>query len=163
MIIKTALNPNAGNLFLHLTNRRDGNEDIRIAELRGFASGDLRGALREAAMQRYATQCDKVFYHVSFAVPEQDADKMTSERWAMCADRFERELGLEGHQRAVVKHFKDGRWHQHVVWNRINPETMKAAQLSHERREAIRVARALEDDFRTLGHVRRSLRARAGA
>jgi hypothetical protein len=31
MIIKTALNPNAGNLFLHLTNRRDGNEDIRIA------------------------------------------------------------------------------------------------------------------------------------
>jgi hypothetical protein len=82
MIIKTALNPNAGNLFLHLTNRRDGNEDIRIAELRGFASGDLRGALREAAMQRYATHCDKVFYHVSFAVPEQDADKMTPERWA---------------------------------------------------------------------------------
>ncbi len=130
MIIKTALNPNAGNLFLHLTNRRDGNEDIRIAELRGFASGDLRGALREAAMQRYATHCDKVFYHVSFAVPEQDADKMTPERWATCADRFERELGLEGHQRAVVQHFKDGHWHQHVVWNRINPETMKAAQLS---------------------------------
>jgi hypothetical protein len=147
MIIKTALNPNAGNLFLHLTNRRDGNEDIHVAELRGFASGDLRGALREAAMQRYATHCDKVFYHVSFAVPEQDADKMTSERWAMCADRFERELGLEGHQRAVVQHFKDGRWHQHVVWNRINPETMKAAQLSHERREAIRVARALEKEL----------------
>lgn len=147
MIIKTALNPNAGNLFLHLTNRRDGNEDIRIAELRGFASGDLRAALREAAMQRDATRCEKVFYHVSFAVPEQDADKMTPERWAHCADRFERELGLEGHQRAVVQHFKDGHWHQHVVWNRINPETMKAAQLSHERREAIRVARALEKEL----------------
>jgi hypothetical protein len=147
MITKTATNGNAGALYRHLTRTDDGNEQIRVAELRGFASDDLRGALREAFMQKDATRCEKVFFHVSFAVPEQDAQKMTAERWAYCADRYERALGLEGHQRAAVQHFKDGRWHQHVVWNRIDPETMKAAQLSHERRASIRVARELEREL----------------
>jgi hypothetical protein len=147
MIIKTATNGNAGALYRHLTRTDDGNEQIRVGELRGFASDDLRGALREAFMQKDATRCEKVFFHVSFAVPEQDAQKMTAERWAYCADRYERALGLEGHQRATVQHFKDGRWHQHVVWNRIDPETMKAAQLSHERRASIKVARELEREL----------------
>lgn len=147
MIIKTATNGNAGALYRHLTRTDDGNEQIRVGELRGFASDDLRSALREAFMQKDATRCEKVFFHVSFAVPEEDARKMTAERWAYCADRYERALGLEGHQRATVQHFKDGRWHQHVVWNRIDPETMKAAQLSHERRASIRVARELENEL----------------
>lgn len=154
MIIKTALNAHAGNLHRHLTRLDDGNERIRLVEIRGCVadgageSDQLRSALREMKATAAGSRCEKSLYHVSFAVPAQDAERMASDaHWLQCADRLEQEFGLQGHARSIVHHFKDGRWHQHVVWNRIDPQTGLAAHLSHERRRAIKVARELEHDL----------------
>lgn len=148
VIIKTALNPHAGNLYRHLTRTDDGNEKVRLVEVRGCVSEDLLGSLREMKATAAGSRCTKSFYHVSFAAPPADASRLQGdETWLYCANQLEREFGLENHARAVVHHFKDGRWHQHVVWNRMDPETGKAAQLSHEHRRAIKVARALERDL----------------
>ena len=148
MIIKTALNPNAGNLYRHLTRTDDGNEKVRLVEVRGCVSTDLLGSLREMKATAAGSRCEKSLYHVSFAAPLADANQLQSDEiWLRCADRLEQEFGLEGHARAVVHHFKDGRWHQHVVWNRIDPDTGLAAHLSHEHRRAIKVARELEREL----------------
>jgi hypothetical protein len=148
VIIKTALNAHAGNLYRHLTRTDDGNERIRVVEVRGCVAEDLLAGLREMKATAAGTRCEKSLYHVSFAAPLADAERLQSDAvWLHCADRLEQEFGLENHARAVVHHFKDGRWHQHVVWNRIDPETGRAAHLSHERRRAIKVARELERDL----------------
>lgn len=145
MIIKTALNAHAGNLHRHLTRTDDGNERIRVVEVRGCVSEDLLQSLREMKATAAGSRCEKSLYHCSFAAPLADAERLQSDAiWLHCADKLEQEFGLENHARAVVHHFKDGRWHQHVVWNRIDPETGRAAHLSHERRRAIKVARELE-------------------
>jgi hypothetical protein len=69
-----------------------------------------------------------------------------------------KELGLQGHAYAFVIHQKYGprtpdvlREHGHVVWNRINPDTMRAAHDGHNYRKHEQVARDLEREF---GHAR---------
>lgn len=149
MIIKTALNGHAGKLFAHLTRTDDGNERIRLVDIRGCLSDDLLGALREMKATAAGSQCSKSLYHVSFAATTDDQPKLAKDApWLRCAQRVEEEFGLEGHARAVVHHFKDNRWHQHVVWNRIDPDTGLAAHLSHERRRVIKLARELEQELK---------------
>lgn len=149
MIIKTALNGSAGALVRHLTRTDDGNERIRLVDIRGCVSDDLQGALREMKATAAGSRCSKSFYHVSFAATTDDQARLTTdEPWLRCADAMEREFNLQGHARAIVHHFKDNRWHQHVVWNRIDPDTGLAAHLSHERRRAIKVARELEKELK---------------
>ncbi|WP_413783253.1 relaxase/mobilization nuclease domain-containing protein [Asticcacaulis benevestitus] len=68
-------------------------------------------------------------------------------------------MGLEDHQRVIVFHRKDGREHCHVVWNRIDADTLLAAHHSHNCRIHEQVARSLERESglnRTQGvHVER--------
>ncbi|SEB91038.1 Relaxase/Mobilisation nuclease domain-containing protein [Rhodobacter sp. 24-YEA-8] len=47
------------------------------------------------------------------------------------ADQAERKLGLVGQPRAVVIHEKKGRRHAHVVWSRIDAESLKAVNLPY--------------------------------
>lgn len=149
MIIKTALNSNAGALFNHLARTDDGNERIRLVDIRGCVSDDLQGALREMKATAAGSRCVKPLYHVSFAATVGDQARLvTDEPWLKCAERMEREFNLQGHARAIVHHFKDNRWHQHVVWNRIDPDTGLAAHLSHDRRRAIKIARELEKELK---------------
>lgn len=149
MIIKTAVNGHAGNLYRHLIRTDDGNERIRLLEVRGCAADDLLGSLREMKATAAGSRCEKSLYHASFAAPHADSEQLQSDAlWLHCADRLEKEFGLEGHARAIVHHYKDGRWHQHVVWNRIDPDTGRAAHLAHDHRRAIKVARELERDLK---------------
>lgn len=52
-------------------------------------------------------------------------------QWEHTVDRLEQNLGLEGHARFQVEHEKKGRTHRHVVWSRIDPETMTATPDSY--------------------------------
>ena len=91
------------------------------------------------------TQCEKNFYHVSVAI--QDHEQLKREQWLDVAERIGQEFGIGDHARAVVFHVKDGKEHMHVVFSRINPETMKAAHLSHDYRRVVRLARELEQEL----------------
>jgi type IV secretory system conjugative DNA transfer VirD4/TraG family protein/relaxase-like protein len=77
--------------------------------------------------------------------------KMPAEQWQRSIDALEEKLGLQDHARAVVLHVKHGREHIHVVWNRINLETMRTVHDGHNYRKHELVARTLEREF---GHER---------
>ena len=144
MIIKTAQNPNAGALFRHLT-RLDHNERVDVAQLRGVVAEVFQEALAEMEAVACGTQCEKNFYHVSVAI--QDHEQLKREQWLDIAERIGQEFGIEDHARAVVFHVKDGKEHMHVVFSRIDPETMKATHLSHDYRRVVRLARELEQEL----------------
>ncbi len=144
VIIKTARNPNAGALFRHLT-RLDHNERVDVAQLRGVVAEGFQGALAEMEAVACGTQCEKNFYHISVAI--QDDEKLKREQWLDVAERIGQEFGIEDHARAVVFHVKDGKEHMHVVFSRIDPDTMKAVHLSHDYRRNVRMARELEQEL----------------
>lgn len=144
MIIKAAQNPNAGALCKHLS-RLDHNERVEVAQLRGVLATDLRGSLAEMEALAAGTRCEKHFYHISVAI--QDREKLEREQWLGVVDRIAKEYGMEGHARAVVFHVKDDKEHMHIVYSRINPDTMKAAHLSHDYRRNARLARELEQEL----------------
>lgn len=126
MILVGSQRGGAGNLARHLMNDRD-NDHVTIEQVRGFASGDLSGALDEAHAISKATRCQQFLFSLSINPPE-NAD-VSVEGLIDAADRAEAKLGLSGQPRAVIIHEKEGRRHAHVVWSRIDPKEIKAINL----------------------------------
>jgi hypothetical protein len=133
----------------HLMNGRD-NELVRVAEIRGLPAGNLLDAFRE--MQLIASvspQCKNFFYHADINPREEES--LTEREWDQAIDILERNLGLEGQSRVVIEHDKNGRVHRHVVWSRIDPDTMRAVPDSNNYDIHMRTADKLEELF---GHER---------
>lgn len=149
MIIKGGARSKAQELSTHLL-RADTNEKVRIFDLSGVVADDLRGALTEMAAIASGSRCTKPLYHVSISPGLTTI--LTDEQWKQTITTLEAALGLEGHQRAVVLHTKKDRQHAHIVWNRVDGETLKAVHHSHNYRTHEEVARSLERAF-GLEHV----------
>ena len=120
-----------------------GNEKVEIAELRGFVADDLHGALAEAEAIAAGTKCEKYLYSLSL----NPSEVMTREQYAHAIDKAERMLGLEDQPRAVVYHVKNEREHCHVVWSRIDAETMKACALPFDRQTLRQFSQELAREF----------------
>lgn len=122
------------------------NERAELLETRGWGADHLKDSLKlEADLARYATRCEKPFYHVAFrAAP---GEELTPEQWRYCADKLEQAVGLEGHSRALVTHEKDGETHLHVVWSRCDPETWKATNMFRDHYHCKEVAREIEKEL----------------
>lgn len=147
MIIKTAPpHTYVGKLVAHLQRTDDGNEQIRFLGGRGVVAGDdLRDALTEMKALSRGSCCEKPLYHVAFnAAPGED---LSAAQWERCLELWERAMGLQDHQRAVVQHFKEGRWHTHAVWNRVDPETGLAVSIGRDHFTAKAVARKIEREL----------------
>lgn len=139
----------ASRLAAHLA-RTDTNERMEVRELRGVAAEELKGALREMeAVASACPNCQRPFYHAS--INTQAHERMTPEQQEQAFDRLEKELGLTGQPRVVVAHVKEGREHFHLVWSRIDTDTMRTISDSHNYRKHEIVARELEREF---GHER---------
>jgi hypothetical protein len=125
--------------------RADQNERVSVAEIRGLAAQDVRGALREMEAVASGTRCTNYFYHANLNPAL--GETLTPQQWELAADMLERELGLTGQPRIVVEHEKDGRTHRHVVWSRIDADSMTAISdsLTYARHE--RAAREIEQAF----------------
>ena len=117
-------------LAAHLLNEED-NDHVSVHELRGFVSGDLRGALMEAYAVSRGTKCRRFLYSLSLSPPQSENVPMSVFEDAL--DRIEQELGFAGQARAVIFHEKEGRRHAHCVWLRVNVQTMKAIDPSYDR------------------------------
>jgi hypothetical protein len=149
MVIKGKSVAGAMRLAGHL-GRTDTNERIEVIELRDVAAEDLRGALREMeAVASACPNCKKPFYHAS--INTRADEHLTPEQRMASIDRLEEKLGLTGQPRAVVAHEKEGREHCHVVWSRIDLDSMRVISDSHNYRAHELVARELEREF---GHAR---------
>ncbi|WP_022694746.1 relaxase/mobilization nuclease domain-containing protein [Ponticaulis koreensis] len=141
MILKASERAYGQNLARHLLNVED-NEHVELVELRGFISDDLAEAFKEAeALCRGTKRTSKYLFSLSLNPPE-DANA-TLEDFEGAAQRIEEKLGLSGQPRALVLHDKNGRLHAHVVWSKIDAETMTAKQLPHFKRKLMDIAHDL--------------------
>ena len=149
MIAKGGSTSGGDRLTNHLE-RLDTNERMEVKEIRGVVADDMRGALREMeAVAAGAPRVQKPFYHASInTLPH---ERLTEAQRAHAIDRLEKELGLTDQPRVVVLHEKEGREHFHIVWSRVNTETMRAVSDSHNFRRHEIVSRELEREF---GHER---------
>ncbi|KKB76869.1 relaxase [Devosia limi DSM 17137] len=127
MILKGSQRSGGQNLAAHLLNIND-NDHVRLHELRGFASRDLKGAFKEAEAVARGTKCRQYLFSLSFSPPS--SESVTVEQFEEAIGRAETKLGLDGQPRAIVFHEKEGRRHAHCVWSRIDAQTMTARQMS---------------------------------
>ncbi len=139
MILNGSQRGGARDLAVHLM--KPENEHVEVHEIRGFVSGTLAGALREAEAVSRGTKCRRHLYSLSLNPPE--TERASIELFESAIDRVEVKLGLAGYPRIVVFHEKQGRRHAHCIWSRINPETMTAPRLSHDRLKLGDVSREL--------------------
>ena len=127
MIMKASQRGGGQNLAAHLM-RMDENEHVEIHEIRGFVAEDLHGAFKEAYAVSKGTKCRQYLFSMSLNPPV--TEDVGIEVFENSIERAEADLGLENQPRVIVFHEKEGRRHAHVVWSRIDPETMTAKQMS---------------------------------
>ncbi len=131
MILKGNQRGGAVQLATHLL--KDENEHVEIHEMRGFVSDDLHEAFGEAHAIAKGTKCQQFLFSLSLNPPQQEG--VSTKAFERVADEAEKRLGLEGQPRAIVFHEKEGRRHAHVVWSRIDAESMTAINLPHYKRK----------------------------
>lgn len=142
MILKGNQRAGGDDLASHLMNLYD-NDAMELAEIRGTVAQDLHGAFAEFEALATGTRCKQPLYSLSI----NPSQPMSREHYAAAIDRIEAKLGLTNQPRAVVYHIKEGRPHCHVVWSRIDPEKLRAVQLSHDRQKLRSVAQELAQEF----------------
>lgn len=125
---------------------KDENERVVVHEIRGFASNDLHSAFQESHAISQGTRCKQHLYSLSVNPPK--GEDVSIAVFEEAIERAEEQLGLTGQPRAFVFHEKRGtdgqlRRHAHAVWCRIDVETMRAIQLSYDRKTLNGLARDL--------------------
>ena len=125
--------------------RADENERVNVTEIRGLAAETVPDAFRELDALASGTRTKNFFYHAN--INPRDDETLTPEQWERAVDELESKLGLEGQSRFVVQHEKEGRTHCHVIWSRIDPDTLTAISDSHNYMKHEQAARALEAEF----------------
>ena len=140
MILKGNQRAGGSQLAAHLMNLRD-NDHVSVHELRGFVSDELHGAFKEAYAVSRGTRCKQFLFSLSLNPPE-TAD-VPVEAFEQAIASIEKRLGLAGQPRAIVFHEKNGRWHAHCVWSRIDAAEMKAINLPHYKMKLRDVSRDL--------------------
>jgi hypothetical protein len=125
--------------------RADENERVNIMEIRGLAAETVYDAFNELSALASGTRTKNFFYHAN--INPREGEVLTPEQWERAIDELESKLGLEGQSRFVVEHEKEGRAHCHVIWSRIDPDTLTAISDSNNFMKHEQAARALEAAF----------------
>lgn len=143
MIIKGKSRAAPSQLAAYLM-RSEKNERTKLLQLVHPVS-DLKIALVDWQISAGATKGELGLYHAQIA-PHARYD-MTPAQWERAADILAEELGLAGQQRAIVLHFKDGREHAHVVYSRVDLDTMTLRTDSNSYDAHERASHRLELEF----------------
>jgi hypothetical protein len=131
----------------HLMNVEE-NEQVRVVEMKGLYADDVKEALREMRLLAAGTKAENPYYIVSMNPREDEA--LTPEQWEQATDTLEHNLGLDGHARCVVEHEKEGRVHRHIVFSRVDVDTMTVVPTNNNYLIHTATARELE---RMFGHA----------
>lgn len=144
MIINGGSRRNGAFFAKHLMKAED-NERVTIVEMKGLYGETLPEAFREMRLLAAGGRVQNPFYHVNMN-PRED-EQLTPEQWDIAVDTLEKNLGLTDHARFQVEHEKEGRTHRHIVWSRIDPDTMTATSDSFTYPIHTQTARELEQMF----------------
>lgn len=126
--------------------RDDTNSRAEVVDISGLLSEDLPSALREMKTIADQSRCRGNFMYQANINPR-DNEHLTPAQWREAVDLLEKNLGLEGHQRVVIEHEKEGRVHRHVVWNRVDVDTLRVADMGGNYYTHERTAREIEQRF----------------
>jgi ATP-dependent exoDNAse (exonuclease V) alpha subunit/predicted mannosyl-3-phosphoglycerate phosphatase (HAD superfamily) len=127
MILKGAQRGSAKALALHLLNDDD-NDHVEVHSITGFISNDVTGAFKEVQAIAKGTKCTQPFFSVSMNPPLDES--VSVETFETAIQEIEDSQNLKDQPRVIIFHEKEGRRHCHVVWSRIDAETMTAKNLS---------------------------------
>lgn len=128
MILKASERGDAPQLARYLLAQRE-NDHVELHDVRGFASDDLLEAFQEADAIAKGTRCKNHLFSMSLNPPRSANPKIADFESAITD--IEYKLGLANQPRAIVFHEKDGRRHAHVVWSRIDTDSMTALNMSY--------------------------------
>ena len=142
MIIKGGQAGNVGFWSKHLQ-RDDTNTRAEVMEIKGLLAEDLPHALREMKAIADQSRSHGNFMYQANLNPEAH-ERLTPEQWEQAIDILEKKMGFEGHQRIVVEHEKYDRVHRHVIWNRVDVDTLKVADITGNFRKHMEAAREIE-------------------
>ena len=152
MIVKGNIRTNGSSLGSYLLSEgrfeknKEKNERIEVWEANGVEQGDrLQDILADFQHSAENTQCEKPLFHVQIRAGK--GERLTREQFLESVNRLEEKLELTGHERVIVAHTLEGQEHLHVVWNRIDHEQEKAAELHYYKHKCTDLARELEKEF----------------
>jgi hypothetical protein len=128
----------------HLTNAKD-NERVSVEEIRGVSGDNVLDALREMDAVASGTRCENFFYHAD--LNPRAEEHLNPEQWGRAVDILEKQLGFEGQPRIVVEHVKHGREHRHIIWSRIDTDSMTALPDSLTYQKHDRASREIEAEL----------------
>lgn len=139
------------NLSKHLLNST-ANESIEVLQIKGCASDNLFDSFKEMKAVSAGSRTSRCLYSASINVSPDEQHRMSPQFWSIAVQELEKALGMEDHQRAIIRHQKQGedgkiREHIHIIWNRVHPETLKTAHSGWNYRTHEQVARSLERRF----------------
>lgn len=122
------------------------NDAAELLELRNLDAPSLKAALYDMDLLAHGSRCHHHALHVQMrAAP---GEQLSVDQWRDAADRYAEAFGLEEHQAALILHHQeDGATHAHVVFNRVHPETIKAADLWQNYEKHKDLARQMERDW----------------
>lgn len=143
MIIKGKSRAAPSQLAAYLM-RSEKNERTKLLQLVHPVS-DLKIALVDWQISAGATKGELGLYHAQ--ISPHARYEMTPAQWERAADILAEELGLAGQQRAIVLHTKDGREHAHVVYSRVDLDTMTLRTDSNSYDAHERASHRLELEF----------------
>ena len=144
MIINGGAAGNVGWWGDHLTSEK--NDRAELKETKGLLSEDVHSALREMQAVASGSRSQGNFMYQANINPEKD-EYLTEAQWKDAFGTLEKNLGLEGHQRIVVEHEKEGRVHRHAIWNRVDVDTLRVADIGGNWYTHEHTARELEGRF----------------
>lgn len=142
MIINGGQAGNVGWWTKHLQ-RDDTNTRAEVMEIKGLLAEDLESALKEMKAIADQSRSRGNFMYQANLNPEAN-ERLTPEQWQQAIDILEKKLGFEGLQRIVVEHEKHGRVHRHVIWNRVDVDTLKVADITNNYEKHVEAAREIE-------------------
>lgn len=121
MILKGGARSSGAFFSKHLLKAED-NERVSVVEIRGLLADTVPEAFQEMRMVAAGTKADNYFYHLSIN-PRED-EQLTPDQWERATDVAEEHLGLTDQPRMVIEHEKHGRVHRHIVWSRVDIDSM---------------------------------------
>lgn len=101
------------------------NERVEVLEMSGVCADNLHDAINVFDAFAQGTKCKKPIYHGKLN-PSINDRSLTREELETALSIFEENLGLTGQPRIIVLHEKQGREHYHLIYSRINLDTMTA-------------------------------------
>ncbi len=122
------------------------NESAQLLELRNLDAPSLQAAVFDMDGLARGSACRNHALHVQMRAAS--GEHLTPDQWRAACDRYAEAFGLAQHQAAIVLHHQqDGTTHAHFVFNRVHPETLKAAHLSNNYYRHKELARQMERDW----------------